>query len=220
MSDQKQIVITSAFRTAIGSFGGSLASKNAPELGAEVIKKCMSHSNLKVDDVDMVYMGQVLTTGAGQNPARQAAIHAGILVLREAEKSQLQHVHGQLWKAWFLGMQIQQSDLGIELLQTAYIEAFCRHIAKFYHFVRDQCLSGDIELAGIGTDFQVADVFTKPLAHSKFAAFRNVLCGYRTFESLMNSNAEKTAEIRRLCASEFRLLQSVGLDGHSLERYI
>ena len=86
--------------------------------------------------------------------------------------------------------------------------------------MRDQCLSGDIELAGIGTDFQVADVFTKPLAHSKFAAFRNVLCGYRTFESLMNSNAEKTAEIRRLCASEFRLLQSVGLDGHSLERYI
>ena len=78
MSDQKQIVITSAFRTAIGSFGGSLASKTAPELGAEVIKKCMSHSNLKVDDVDMVYMGQVLTTGVGQNPARQAAIHAGI----------------------------------------------------------------------------------------------------------------------------------------------
>ena len=36
-----------------------------------------------------------------------------------------------------------------------------KHIAKFYHFVRDQCLSGDIELAGIGTDFQVADVFTK-----------------------------------------------------------
>ena len=57
-------------------------------------------------------------------------------------------------------------------------------------------------------------------ASSGAAAFRNVLCGYRTFESLMNSNAEKTAEIRRLCASEFRLLQSVGLDGHSLERYI
>ena len=78
MSDQNQIVITSAFRTAIGTFGGSLASKTAPELGSEVIKKCMSHSNLQVDDVDMVYMGQVLTTGAGQNPARQAAIHAGI----------------------------------------------------------------------------------------------------------------------------------------------
>ena len=95
-----------------------------------------------------------------------------------------------------------------------------KHIAKFYHFVRDQCLSGDIELAGIGTDFQVADVFTKPLAHSKFASFRNVLCGYRTFENLMNSNAEKTAEIRRLCALEFRLLETAGLDGHSLQRYI
>ena len=77
-----------------------------------------------------------------------------------------------------------------------------------------------IELAGIGTDFQVADVFTKPLAHSKFASFRNVLCGYRTFENLMNSNAEKTAEIRRLCALEFRLLETAGLDGHSLQRYI
>ena len=78
MINQNQIVITSAFRTAIGSFGGSLASKTAPELGAEVIKKCMNHSQLKSDDVDMVYMGQVLTTGVGQNPARQAAIHAGI----------------------------------------------------------------------------------------------------------------------------------------------
>jgi len=78
MSDKTNIVITSAFRTAIGSFGGSLASQTAPQLGAEVIKRCMNHSHLKADDVDMVYMGQVLTTGAGQNPARQAAIHAGI----------------------------------------------------------------------------------------------------------------------------------------------
>ena len=78
MINQNQIVITSAFRTAIGSFGGSLATKTAPELGAEVIKECMNHSQLKADDVDMVYMGQVLTTGVGQNPARQAAIHAGI----------------------------------------------------------------------------------------------------------------------------------------------
>ena len=77
MINQNQIVITSAFRTAIGSFGGSLASKTA-ELGAEVIKKCMNHSQLKADEIDMVYMGQVLTTGVGQNPARQAAIHAGI----------------------------------------------------------------------------------------------------------------------------------------------
>ena len=72
------IVITSAFRTAIGSFGGSLASQTAPQLGAAVIKKCLEHSQLKNDEVDMIYMGQVLTTGAGQNPARQAAMQAGI----------------------------------------------------------------------------------------------------------------------------------------------
>ena len=72
------IVITSAFRTAIGSFRGSLSSQTAPQLGGMVIKKCLEHSKLKSEDVDMVYMGQVLTTGSGQNPARQAAIHAGI----------------------------------------------------------------------------------------------------------------------------------------------
>ena len=73
-----EIVITSAFRTAIGSFGGSLSRQLAPKLGAEVIKKCLEHSKLNSDEVDMVYMGQVLATGSGQNPARQAAIHAGI----------------------------------------------------------------------------------------------------------------------------------------------
>ena len=78
MTNQNQIVITSALRTAIGSFGGSLASKTAPELGSEVIKGCINHSHLKANDVDVVYMGQVLTTGIGQNPARQAAIYAGI----------------------------------------------------------------------------------------------------------------------------------------------
>ena len=72
------IVITSAFRTAIGSFGGALAHQAASYLGSLVIKRCLEHSELKSDEVDMLYMGQVLTTGAGQNPARQAAIHAGI----------------------------------------------------------------------------------------------------------------------------------------------
>ncbi len=76
--NKDDIVITSAFRTAIGSFGGSLASQTAPQLGAAVIKKCLEHSELKNDEVDMIYMGQVLTTGVGQNPARQAAMQAGI----------------------------------------------------------------------------------------------------------------------------------------------
>ena len=76
--EKDDIVITSAFRTAIGSLNGSLSSKTAPELGSAVIKKCIENSELKKEEVDMVNMGQVLTTGAGQNPARQASILAGL----------------------------------------------------------------------------------------------------------------------------------------------
>ena len=76
--NDNDIVITSAVRTAVGSFGGSLSSLTAPQLGAHVIKKSIENSEIKPQDVDMVYMGQVLTTGVGQNPARQAAMHAGI----------------------------------------------------------------------------------------------------------------------------------------------
>ena len=72
------VIITSAFRTAIGSFNGSLSSKTAPELGSTVIKKCVENSGLKKEEVDMVYMGQVLTAGVGQNPARQSTIFAGL----------------------------------------------------------------------------------------------------------------------------------------------
>jgi len=76
--EDNDVVITSAFRTAIGSFNGTLSSKTAPELGSIVIKKCIENSELKKEEVEMVYMGQVLTTGAGQNPARQASILAGL----------------------------------------------------------------------------------------------------------------------------------------------
>ena len=74
----KDIVITSAFRTPIGSFLGSLSNHSAVQLGTEVIKKCIEHSKLENSDVDMVYMGQVLQTGLGQNPARQSLINSGI----------------------------------------------------------------------------------------------------------------------------------------------
>ena len=76
--DDNDIVITSAFRTAIGSFIGSLSDHSAVQLGSEVIKRCIEDSNLKNNEVDMVYMGQVLQTGSGQNPARQSLIYSGI----------------------------------------------------------------------------------------------------------------------------------------------
>jgi acetyl-CoA C-acetyltransferase len=73
-------VIVAAARTAIGKFGGTLAKTPAPELGAIVIGEVLKRAGVKPDQVDEVIMGQVLTAGAGQNPARQALIKAGIPV--------------------------------------------------------------------------------------------------------------------------------------------
>jgi len=74
----QQAVIVSAVRTAIGKFGGSLAKISAPELGAIVIREAVARAGLKPEQVDSVIMGQVLTAGSGQNPARQATIKSGL----------------------------------------------------------------------------------------------------------------------------------------------
>ena len=74
------IVIASAARTAVGKFGGSLATISAPELGAIAIKCALERANVKPEQVSDVLMGNVLTAGLGQNPARQASIKAGIPV--------------------------------------------------------------------------------------------------------------------------------------------
>lgn len=76
----KEVVIVAAKRTAIGNFGGSLASLSAPELGAVVIEALLAETGVKKEDVSEVIMGQVLTAGVGQNPARQAALKAGLPV--------------------------------------------------------------------------------------------------------------------------------------------
>jgi len=78
------VVITSALRTPIGTYMGSLKSISADKLGALAIKEVVYSSKLKVDEVDEVIMGHVLTSGLGQNPARQASIHAGIPVSKPA----------------------------------------------------------------------------------------------------------------------------------------
>jgi acetyl-CoA C-acetyltransferase len=72
------VVITSATRTAVGSLGKSLKNIPANELGSSVIIESIKRSKLKSVDIDEVIMGQVLTGGTGQNPARQAAVNAGI----------------------------------------------------------------------------------------------------------------------------------------------
>ena len=76
----KEIVIVSACRTAIGKFGGSLANTPAVELGAIVIKEAIRRAGIKPTDVDEVVMGNVLQAALGQSPVRQAAVKAGIPV--------------------------------------------------------------------------------------------------------------------------------------------
>ena len=74
----KSVVITSAARTAVGSLGKTLKNIPSEELGSVVIKEVIKRSNIKSSDIDETIMGQVLTGGTGQNPARQAAMKSGI----------------------------------------------------------------------------------------------------------------------------------------------
>ena len=72
----EDIVIVAAGRTAVGTFGGALAAIPASELGATVIKGLLERSGLKPEQINEVILGQVLTAGVGQNPARQAVLSA------------------------------------------------------------------------------------------------------------------------------------------------
>ena len=83
-SNNKNVVIISAVRTAIGAFDASLKHIQSHDLGSIVIKEVLKKSKLKSKDVDEVIMGQVLTAAVGQNPARQAAIKAGIPINKTA----------------------------------------------------------------------------------------------------------------------------------------
>ena len=72
------IVIVAATRTAVGKFGGTLAKTPAPELGAAVIQSLLQRSGLAAEQISQVILGQVLTAGSGQNPARQSTLKAGL----------------------------------------------------------------------------------------------------------------------------------------------
>ena len=74
----KEVVIVSAARTPMGSFGGALSNLTAPRIGAVAISGALEKAGISPDQVDEVYMGNVLQANVGQAPARQAAIFAGI----------------------------------------------------------------------------------------------------------------------------------------------
>lgn len=98
-----EVVIVGAARTAVGNFSGSLASVPAHELGATVIKAALERAGVNAADVQEVFMGQVLTGGQGQNPARQAAILAGCP--EESTAMTINQVCGSGLRAVAMGMQ-------------------------------------------------------------------------------------------------------------------
>lgn len=99
----QDIVIVSAARTAIGKFGGSLSKVRAVDLGALVIKEALARAGVGLDQVGEVIMGQVLAAGAGQNPARQAMMKAG--VAKETPALTINAVCGSGLKAVMLAAQ-------------------------------------------------------------------------------------------------------------------
>ena len=103
MSAMKDIVIVSATRTPVGSFNGALASLTGAQLGAIAIKSVLERAKLDAAEVNEVILGQVLTAAQGQNPARQAAINAGIP--KEATAWGLNQVCGSGLRAVALGAQ-------------------------------------------------------------------------------------------------------------------
>ncbi len=99
----EDIVIVSAARTAVGKFGGALAKTPASELGAIVIREAIARAGLSSDQIGEVIMGQVLTAGVGQNPARQASMKAG--VAKETPALTINAVCGSGLKAVMLAAQ-------------------------------------------------------------------------------------------------------------------
>src|SRR5256885_8324961 len=89
----EDIVIVSAVRTAVGKFGGTLAKIPATELGSIVIREALNRAKVGTDQVGEVIMGQVLAAGAGQNPARQAMMKAGVAKETDRKSTRLNSSH-------------------------------------------------------------------------------------------------------------------------------
>lgn len=138
---EASIVVVSAARTAVGSFNGAFANVPAHELGAVAIKAALERGNVDPSEVDEVILGQVLQAGQGQNPARQAAIRAG--VPQEATAWSLNQVCGSGLRAIALGMQqIATGDAEIVVAGGQESMSLSSHVAHF----RAGTKMGDLKL--------------------------------------------------------------------------
>ncbi|MGI6856481.1 acetyl-CoA C-acetyltransferase [Mesorhizobium sp. 1B3] len=130
MSASNAIVVASAARTPVGSFNGSFANTPAHELGAVVVKEVLSRAGVDAGEVDEVILGQVLTAGQGQNPARQASIGAGLP--KETTAWGLNQVCGSGLRAIAIGMQqIATGDARIIVAggqESMSLSPHCQHL--------------------------------------------------------------------------------------------
>ena len=130
MPASNAIVVASAARTPVGSFNGSFAATPAHELGIVVIKEVLARAGVDGKEVDEVILGQVLTAGQGQNPARQASIGAGLP--KETTAWGLNQVCGSGLRAIALGMQqIRNGDASIIVAggqESMSLSTHCQHL--------------------------------------------------------------------------------------------
>ena len=124
------IVVASAARTPVGSFNGAFAAVPAHDLGSVVVKEVLARAGVEAGEVDEVILGQVLTAGQGQNPARQAAINAG--VPKEATAWGLNQVCGSGLRAIAIGMQqIMSGDAKVIVAggqESMSLSTHCQHL--------------------------------------------------------------------------------------------
>lgn len=130
MSVSPSIVIASAARTAVGSFNGAFANTPAHDLGAVVLKEVLARASVEPAEVDEVILGQVLTAGQGQNPARQASMAAGMP--KETSAWGLNQVCGSGLRAIAIGMQqIATGDARIIVAggqESMSLSPHCQHL--------------------------------------------------------------------------------------------
>jgi acetyl-CoA C-acetyltransferase len=153
MSD---IVIVSAARTAVGSFNGAFAAIPAHELGAASVKGALERAKVDPSEVDEVILGQVLTAGHGQNPARQAAMKAG--VPQDKTAFGVNQVCGSGLRAIALGMQqIESGDARIVVAGGQESMSQAQHSA----YLRSGVKMGDVKFI----DTMISDGLTDAFAH-------------------------------------------------------
>ncbi|MCQ9225293.1 acetyl-CoA C-acetyltransferase [Streptococcus suis] len=145
----KKVAIVSAYRSAIGSFGGSLKDIEIADLGAQVLETALANKNIPADSVDEVIFGNVLSAGQGQNIARQIAIRAGIP--QTASAYAVNKVCGSGLKSVLLAIQsilLGDNDVvvagGIEIMsQAPYLSKTSRFGSKFGHITLEDSMLTD-----------------------------------------------------------------------------